>query len=97
MLWSYSQESGSVVTGAKKTFSGEYPCTMCKKVAEGKQKEEKNTSLVKLDKKSENFLPIALVGVRLPAARDFLYPRNSGLHADARRDRPPVPFPIALS
>jgi len=40
MLRSYTQEKG-IVQGMKETFDGEHPCPMCCRLAEAREKEEK--------------------------------------------------------
>ena len=93
MLWSYSQASGSVVDGAKKTFSGEYPCAMCKKVAEGRQKEDKAPATVKLDKKAEAFLAGFGGHLRVPPPGKAVYFSFSPGVQPERSDAPPSPPP----
>ena len=53
MLVNYSKQEGSFWAGAEKTFSGEAPCSMCKKIAAAKKQEEKSPASVKVDKKSD--------------------------------------------
>ena len=40
MLHDYSK-SAPITEAIERTFSGDYPCTMCTKISEGQQKEEK--------------------------------------------------------
>lgn len=61
MLVNYSQEAG-LIRGAEKTFSGEYPCSMCHQVRKEVQKENSDpiqSHLIKLLKQSE-ILPDSL-------------------------------------
>ena len=55
MLRDYSK-SAPIAEAIERTFSGGYPCTMCIKITEEQQKEEKAPATVKLDKKAELFL-----------------------------------------
>ena len=41
MVVDYSQRSGSVVTGLEQTFSGQYPCDLCRAIQAAKSKERK--------------------------------------------------------
>jgi len=93
MLWNYSAKSGSLVTGAKDTFSGEYPCDMCKRVAEGKQKEQQAPLTLKTDKKAEISLVVFGSVVPLPRYSDFCFPAYRGQFW-SRAEAPPVPVPI---
>jgi hypothetical protein len=54
MLRDYSR-SATIAEAIERTFSGGYPCTMCIKISEGQQKEEKAPATVKLAKKREVF------------------------------------------
>ena len=40
MLWNYTQADGSLLSGVKKTFDGEHPCTMCDSIKTAKDKEK---------------------------------------------------------
>jgi hypothetical protein len=77
------------------TFSGQYPCAICKAIAEKKQSEnDKICSLEKVEKKF--FPPVELALVR-PEATPFQYPGylNS---LQARTEPPPTPPPrLALA
>lgn len=94
MLWSYSQDTGSLLAGAEKTFSGKYPCSMCRKVAEQTQKEQKAPAIFKVDKQLEVYVMLAALSVRQPAGRDVTYFLPDFLFS-TRREAPPVPVPIA--
>ena len=94
MLVTYSKEAGSFVLGAKKTFSGDYPCSMCRKVAEGKKKEKQELpQTIKTDKKAE----VALVDFGAPIELPLIGQRRffSGIFFfPTRSDAPPSPVPI---
>jgi len=61
MLAEYSGEHG-LVAGVSKTFDGQHPCGLCKKVEEGRQQQEESPiPLVKLDKKPDCIAPRAVV------------------------------------
>src|SRR6188768_265499 len=74
MLLNYSKEAGSIVTGAEKTFSGQYPCEMCRKVVEGKKKEEQLPVADKVNKKAEKIFVAFSNLVALPSVSDFCFP-----------------------
>lgn len=93
MLRDYSR-SAPIAEAIQKTFSGTAPCTMCKEIAEGQQREEKAPSIVKLDKKAEGFSLSISALLRWPEGKDFSY-RPLGKFTLAKRfEAPPVPIPI---
>jgi len=95
MVVSYSQDAGSLSTGIQKTFSGEYPCAMCKKIAEEKQKEQQKPTIAKAETKI--FGIIAQRGaVQMPPLTRFVYPPSADSLFVSRTDRPPVPVPISV-
>jgi len=94
MLWNYTQDSGSIVVGAKKTFSGEYPCDMCRKVAEGKKQEEKVPPTVKVEKKAETYIGFARTIARVPRVQNFQYVIDPDKLLASRSYPPPSPVPI---
>jgi len=93
MVHQYSQYV-SVAEAVEKTFSGEAPCSMCKKIAEAKHKEEKAPATVKLDKKAETLSIAENELLQKPAARDFAYLLPAAMSFDGRADAPPTPVPI---
>lgn len=96
MLWQYSKDTGSLVIGAKKTFSGDYPCDMCRKVVEGQKKEEQAPATFKADKKAEGFVVAATEILPLHAHARFSYPSTNHLVGPVRFDCPPGPVPRAV-
>lgn len=97
MLWNYTQEDGSLASGAKRTFSGEGPCSMCRSIKAAKDKERSEPVVVASVKKIEAF-PSPLCAV-LPSCPcfDFEFPRLSDLFANPRPHAPAVPVPIGIS
>ncbi|MGA7214288.1 MAG: hypothetical protein WBX20_08790 [Terrimicrobiaceae bacterium] len=93
MVREYSR-SAPILEAVEKTFSGDYPCTMCTRIAEGQQNEEKSPSTVKLAKKTEVFLLAERDLPGKPAIRDFSYPAPREISAVERSEAPPVPVPI---
>jgi hypothetical protein len=95
MLWNYTQADGSLLSGVKKTFDGEHPCTMCTSIKTAKQKERTSAVTVVALKKLEAF-PAPLRAVLPPRdCREFVFPDSGDLRPAARADAPPVPVPIA--
>jgi hypothetical protein len=93
MLRDYSK-SAPIAEAIERTFSGSYPCTMCIKITEEQQKEEKAPATVKLDKKAELFLLSARDLLRKPEAKDFSYLPSGEIAVAERSEAPPVPIPI---
>ena len=92
MVQDYARDGG-FAAAVQKTFSGQYPCAMCKKVAEAQKKEEQKPAILKVDKKAENFLshcPSITLFPRAPSW--FLSVPTSRLPAPLVFD-PPQPVP----
>jgi hypothetical protein len=95
MLWNYTQTDGSLLSGVKKTFDGEHPCTMCTSIKTAKEKERTAPVTLVALKKLEAF-PAPLRAVLPPRdCREFVFPDSGDLRPAARADAPPVPVPIA--
>ena len=93
MLRDYSQ-SAPIAEAIERTFSGNYPCTMCVRITEEQQKEEKAPATMKLDKKAEPFLLSARDLLRKPESKDFSYLPSGEIAVAERSEAPPVPVPI---
>lgn len=94
MLVSYSQDARSVSVGIEKTFSGKYPCAMCRKIAEAKYQQEQKQPVFKADRKAEVFVAQPGTAVSAPASEKFFYPATADSHFTSRSDPPPTPVPI---
>ena len=95
MLWNYTQTDGSLLSGVKKTFDGEHPCTMCESIKTAKDKEQSKPVTLVSAKKIES-LPAPMRAVLpLRECRDFVFPVAAEVKIVARADAPPVPVPIA--
>jgi len=55
MLRDYSRAAG-LGAAVEKTFSGEFPCPMCRKIADVQKKQEQSAPILKVEKKAEVFL-----------------------------------------
>jgi hypothetical protein len=95
MLWNYTQTDGSLLSGVKKTFDGEHPCTMCTSIKTAKEKEKSKPVTLVATKKIETF-PAPLRAM-LPErdCREFVFPVCPEMNPGLRFEAPPVPVPIA--
>jgi hypothetical protein len=93
MLRDYSK-STPIAEAIERTFSGGYPCGMCIKISKGKREEEKVPATVKLDKKTEFFLPSRRDLPGKPEGMDFSYLSLAEMALAERSDAPPAPIPI---
>lgn len=96
MLRDYSKNA-SLTLAIRKTFSGEYPCSLCKQVEEGFRKQEKPQATVKVDKQAEKFPVRGRVLLAVPTAAEFSYPEPAGEIFIVRRIAPPQPVPRQLA
>ena len=103
MIVDYSAQDG-LIEGAKKTFDGEHPCSMCKAIAEGKKQESQSrgddnapTSSHGLVLKECTFE--RYIDVPAPCGRDImtLSRPELDLRAESRGTCPPLPPPRALA
>jgi hypothetical protein len=77
------------------TFSGKYPCAICKAIAEKKQSE--NDKICSLDKYEKKFFPPLAVAPGRPDSASFQYPVCLNF-LQFRTEPPPTPPPrLALS
>ncbi len=89
MICEYSQMV-PLAQAVQMTFSGEYPCAICKAIAERKSAEQhKELTLLKSDKKFP--LPIA-VALAQPKISDVAYLEPSFVFS-SRVESPPTPPP----
>ncbi len=72
------------------TFSGQYPCELCKAIAEKKSSEQQK--FLGLDKQQKKFLPPIAVIPFHPAETEFTYVRESRA-SSTRPVAPPTPPP----
>jgi hypothetical protein len=94
MVSDYSRTDG-FTTAVQKTFSGEYPCAMCKRIAMAeKQQEQAPVSNVKAETKLLLGLISSSSLVVPPASSRGTYPPVLDSLLVSRSDRPPTPVPI---
>jgi hypothetical protein len=95
MLWNYTQANGSLLSGVKKTFDGEHPCTICDSIKTAKEKERTAPVTLVSIKKIEAFPAPLRAALPRRDCREFVYPAAADIRPAARADAPPVPVPIA--
>lgn len=89
MVRDYS-ERVPVMTAVKMTFSGQYPCKMCKAIAEKRQQE--NDKLTKLPEFKKDFLETPAPVLAGPPSAPLTYAVTED-HPVTLRDVPPTPPP----
>ena len=89
MLHDYSQMV-PFTEAVTMTFSGQYPCEICKVIAEKKQSE--NDKICSLEKVEKKFLPPVAVALARPDATPFQYPSYLS-SLQVRSEPPPTPPP----
>ena len=87
-------KTGSLAQAVEKTFDGQHPCPLCKKIATQRAHEEKAPLAMKIDKKAEIFVATIESEVPLPVARPFTYGPAPFVSIPERFFAPPVPVPI---
>lgn len=95
MLQEYGR-TASMSEAVDKTFSGNFPCDMCKKIAQAKEKEQEAPTFVKADKKAESYVQPLVADLLKPIGVGFHYPRSHAEHGPLREDAPPRPVPEVL-
>ena len=95
MIWTYTTQDGSVLAGAKKTFDGEHPCSMCHSIKEAKNQEKKSPETFAIAKKIELLALEPANALRVPVGLPFEYPIPPHLASDSRSHSPEAPVPIA--
>jgi hypothetical protein len=93
MLRDYSK-SAPMAQAIQRTFSGAAPCSMCRMIVKGQQKEGRAPATLKLDKKAEVFPLSARDQLRKPECKDFCYPPSGEAVFAKRFEAPPFPIPI---
>ena len=74
------------------TFSGQYPCPICKAIAEKKAQSDKEQMLT-LDKAQKKFFSPAFVSMTIPVPVSFFYPSHYSASLSVRAEAPPTPPP----
>jgi hypothetical protein len=85
----------SIGTALEKTFDGQHPCTLCKKITEtGAGK--KDDALASAKTKLGEFLPQSHCRLTRPTAEPFQYPRVAFNKPPEILFAPPVPVPLSV-
>ena len=92
MIHDYSEQE-SVVTAFQKTFSGKYPCSLCKKIAAEKKKEKKNQALLETITKKEKVILEETTLLTLPSFTKVPYPEVADTHYRSFTKGPVTPPP----
>lgn len=92
MIHDYSAQ-GSLQTALAKTFSGKYPCSLCKKITEEKQKESKSDAIVNDFQKIKTSCWSNSIDILTPSFKDGNYPEIVSFCYSDFIEEPPVPFP----
>jgi hypothetical protein len=96
MLWDYTRANESLLLGAKQTFDGKHPCSMCHSIAKAKENQKKSpvfATTIKVELFSEIFSD----PIPWRDCQSFSYPHPENLAADLLMEAPPVPIPISTS
>ncbi len=99
MIVDYSAQEG-VLEGARKTFDGKHPCSLCTAIVDGKKTESEKdnapfTKLGKIDLLANFFLPIEKKELIAPTPTDVTEVTGAAFsaHNGGRGESPPVPPP----
>jgi len=92
MVIDYSAKS-SVTEAFSKTFDGNHPCGLCKKITKAKEGEKKSPLVIVPSKKEGPFLAVSTIRLLSPDFRSFAFPRASALTTAEVSFRPDVPVP----
>jgi len=90
-------KTGSLTQAVEKTFDGQHPCPLCKKIAAQRAHEEKSPIAMKVDKKAELFVGSARSNVPSPIARAIVYGPAPFVVMPELFFAPPVPVPIVAA
>jgi hypothetical protein len=93
MIGDYSRSDG-LVTAVQKTFSGDFPCNMCRTIDVQKKQEQKTPLAQGAEKKIEGIAAESAFDLSSPLTARLFYPRPGDSLASARSDSPPAPVPI---
>ena len=88
-------KTGSLTEAVGKTFDGQHPCAMCKKLTSARSGEEKAPATLKVDKKAEVFVASSPSEAPMPIIRPLVYGPAPFVVMPERVFAPPVPVPIA--
>ena len=92
--------TGSLTEAVEKTFDGQHPCPLCKKIASARGQEErqegsKSPSSVKVEKKADPYLFADSWLVPLPLTGTMVYGPSPFVRIPELLFAPPIPVPRA--
>ena len=87
-------KNGSLTQAVEKTFDGQHPCPLCKRIATQRASEEKVPVTMKIDKKAEVFIATSGSDLPLPVVDPMIYGPPLFVVMPERFVAPPVPVPI---
>ncbi|MFV0337736.1 MAG: hypothetical protein ACK5LK_05780 [Chthoniobacterales bacterium] len=96
MLIEYTETGDSFAEAAQKTFSGDFPCSMCKEIEKGREHEKQESIALQNFKKHEVFYTLYQSPLPLPDEKPYYYPASSPVTLSSRSDAPPTPVPILV-
>ena len=94
MMVDYSR-GASVTEAVAKTFDGEHPCNLCKKISKVRQGEQKSPLVILQAKKEGPFLAVKTVHLAEPSSIPVCRPFPSMPAYSDCQFRPPAPVPKA--
>ena len=94
MVVDYSQ-GASVAEAVAKTFDGDHPCNLCKKISKVRQGEQKSPLVIQQAKKEGPFLAVKTVRLAEPPSIAVCYPFPWMPAYSDSQFRPPTPVPKA--
>ena len=94
MVVEYSRDT-SVGEALSKTFDGEHPCGMCKKISKVRSEERKSPALVFQIKKDGPFISLKSVGLTPPMETKTILFNTLSVTYPSVRFEPPIPVPRA--
>ena len=96
MIHEYSAHD-SLQAAIGKTFSGNYRCSLCKKIAEAKQKEKKSTAALDISQKIKISFWSNTSAKPILSARAGCYPQIISSHYRGLSEEPPTQPPRSFS
>lgn len=97
MLWNYTQEDGSLLSGVRKTFDGENPCAMCESIKTAKENEQAKPVTLVSSKKIEAFPAPLRAALPQRECRELAFEIPADVTAEVRSEAPPAPVPIGAA
>jgi hypothetical protein len=94
MMMDFSRQ-GSVREAVGKTFDGEHPCDLCKKISQAKTQQPKAPAVVSFAPRDFSFLAMQVLNLVAPEGSKFDQPVQDPLANAGPIDDLPTPIPIS--